>query len=78
MRGWRAGFHNATIAERKRNEMAYDDKGEATREYYRAQGENREKQRIIALMEMLENKNPGAAWSPKYIMQLVNREINEA
>jgi hypothetical protein len=60
--------------------MAYNDKAEATREYYRKQGESRERQRIIALIEMLDNKTPGAAWSPRYIMQLVNRETgnNEA
>lgn len=54
--------------------MSYTDKGETTREYYRKQGENRERQRILALMEMLENQKPGAAWSPTYIMKLVNRE----
>ena len=58
--------------------MTYSDKGEITREFYRKQGEERERTRILALMQMLENKTPGAAWSPKYIMQLVNREINEA
>jgi hypothetical protein len=60
--------------------MGYKDHAEATREYYRKQGENRERQRIIALMQMLDNKTPGAAWSPRYIMQLVNRETgnNEA
>jgi hypothetical protein len=78
MSGWRAGYHNATLAERKRMQMAYEDKAEATREYYRKQGENREKERILTLMQMLENQKPGAAWSPNYIMQLVNREINEA
>lgn len=54
--------------------MSYQDKAEQTREFYRKQGENRERQRILALMEMLENKTPGAAWSPNYIKKLVNRE----
>lgn len=54
--------------------MAYDDKAEATREYYRKQGEEREKLRILTLLEMLETKTPGAAWSPVYIKKLVNRE----
>jgi hypothetical protein len=60
--------------------MGYQNSAEAIREYYRKQGESRERLRILALMEMLENKTPGAAWSPKYIMQLVNRETgkNEA
>lgn len=54
--------------------MTYTDKAEATREYYRLQGEQRERERILALMEMLENKTPGASWSPTYIKKLVNRE----
>lgn len=54
--------------------MTYDDKAEATREYYRRQGEEREKLRILTLLEMLEEQTPGAAWSPVYIKKLVNRE----
>lgn len=54
--------------------MSYTDKAEITREYYRKQGEERERLRILTLMEMLENQKPGAAWSPTYIKKLVNRE----
>lgn len=57
-----------------RRKMAYKDHAEATREYYRKQGEEREKLRILTLLEMLETKTPGAAWSPVYIKKLVNRE----
>lgn len=82
MNGWQAGYHNATLAERKRifdiirgeEEMTYQDKAEATREFYRRQGEDRERTRILTLLQMLENKTPDASWSPKYIMKLVNRE----
>lgn len=53
MAGWEAGYHNATLAERKR---------------------------IASVMKELEASKPGAAWSPKYIMQLINIETgtNEA
>jgi hypothetical protein len=54
--------------------MSLNDKAEATREYYRKQGEEREKLRVLTLLEMLEAKTPGAAWSPVYIKKLVNRE----
>jgi hypothetical protein len=60
--------------------MTYSDKGEITREFYRKQGEERERTRILSLMQMLENKTPNASWSPTYIIALVNREMgnNEA
>ena len=48
--------------------------GEGVREFYRKQGEEREKERVLALMKMLEESKPGAAWSPTFIMKLVNRE----
>jgi hypothetical protein len=54
--------------------MTYQDKAEVTREFYRLQGEERERVRILTLMEMLENQKPGAAWSPTYIKKLINRE----
>ena len=53
--------------------MTYLDKAEATREYYRKQGEEREKLRILTLLQMLEDHHNGSAWSPKYIISLVNR-----
>ena len=47
MRGWKAGYHNATLAER---------------------------QRILELLDNLEKEKPKAAWSPKYIIKLVQGE----
>ena len=58
----------------RKKTMTYQDKAEVTREFYRLQGEERERVRILTLMEMLENQKPGAAWSPTYIKKLINRE----
>lgn len=56
--------------------MSYEDKAEQTREFYRRQGENRERQRILALLEMLENYRDDATWSPTYIKSLIERNEN--
>lgn len=56
--------------------MSYDDKAEITREYYRRQGEQRERERIIALLESLENYRKDASWSPTYIKNLIERNEN--
>lgn len=47
MTGWRAGYNNATHAERAR---------------------------IIKLLQDLETQTPAAAWSPKYIMEIIKKE----
>lgn len=47
--------------------------GENVREFYRKQGEERERQRILALLQMLENHHNNSSWSPKYILDLINR-----
>jgi len=58
--------------------MTYIDKAEATREFYRKQGEDRERLRILTLLEMLENHQAGSAWSPKYIISLVKRDATRS
>lgn len=52
--------------------MSYQDKAETTREYYRKQGEQREKERIKKLLEELLKEKPAASWSPNYLMSLIN------
>ena len=47
MSGWKAGYHNATLAERKR---------------------------ILDLLNNLEKEKPKAAWSPNYIIKLLEGE----
>jgi hypothetical protein len=49
--------------------MTYQDKAEATREFYRIQGESRMLEIIIADLEKLERETPNAAWSPAYIIK---------
>lgn len=51
--------------------------GEQVREFYRRQGEARERDRILALLDMLENHHSGSAWSPKYIRDLIERKSPE-
>lgn len=58
--------------------MTYTDKAEITREFYRKQGELRERERVLALLQMLENHQSGSAWSPKYIISLVNRDATRS
>lgn len=52
------------------------DHAERVREFYRRQGEQRERERILALLEMLENAKKDASWSPKYIRGLIERNEN--
>jgi hypothetical protein len=50
--------------------MSYTDKGEITREYYRKQGEQRERERIAQLLrERLGNGDK--TWSPVFIINLI-------
>ena len=51
--------------------------GEHVREFYRAQGERRMFDAIIAELEELESSRENAAWSPRYVINLL-RGINEA
>ena len=49
---------------------SYSDKGEVTREYYRKQGEQRERERIAKLLwEHLGNGDK--TWSPVYVISLI-------
>ena len=50
---------------------------EHVREFYRAQGERRMLELIIAELEQLESSRKNAAWSPRYVINLL-RGINEA
>lgn len=50
--------------------MSYTDKGEITREYYRKQGEQRERERIAQLLrERLGNGDK--TWSPVFVISLI-------
>lgn len=50
--------------------MSYTDKGEITREYYRKQGEQRERERIAQLLrERLGNGDK--TWSPVFVINLI-------
>jgi hypothetical protein len=42
--------------------------GEQVREFYRKQGEQRERERI---QRILEEKLGDKSWSPKYVLQLI-------
>jgi hypothetical protein len=44
---------------------------EKIRETYRRQGEQREKQRIISHLERLMQHQPGAAWPPKILLNII-------
>jgi hypothetical protein len=55
--------------------MTYQDKGEITREYYRKQGEKRERERIAQLLrERLGNGDK--TWSPVFVINLVEGQAN--
>ena len=43
--------------------MAYEDKAEVTREFYRKQGEQRKTAELIAQIERLAQHNPGKTWA---------------
>lgn len=53
-----------------------DNHAERVREFYRRQGEQRERERILALLDMLENYRQDASWSPRYIRGLIERNEN--
>jgi len=50
--------------------------GEPVREFYRKQGEQRMKNKIISELNKLRNERPEAAWSPVFLIDLIRR-INE-
>jgi hypothetical protein len=50
--------------------------GEATREYYRTQGAERERERILAELEKLLNYRRDALWSPAYLIAIVKDTKN--
>lgn len=50
--------------------MDYAKIGEAVRENYRRQGELRERERIIKLLQQQLGKGD-KSWSPVYVMQLI-------
>ena len=52
-------------------ETGYKNHAEATREFYRKQGESRKKQEILNALQELRDKNPIAAWSPAYLMEVI-------
>jgi hypothetical protein len=44
---------------------------EKIRETYRLQGEQREKQRIVDYLKRLMQHQPGAAWPPKILLNII-------
>lgn len=53
--------------------MSYTDKGEITREYYRKQGELRERERIAKLLAEKLGKGD-KSWSPNYVLKLIEEQ----
>lgn len=58
--------------------MSYSDKGEVTREYYRKQGEQRERERILKLIRDLQENLPGMTIYPHTLSLLIDRENEDA
>jgi hypothetical protein len=44
---------------------------EKIRETYRLQGEQREKQRIVEYLKRLMEHQPGTAWPPKILLNII-------
>lgn len=60
--------------------MSYTDKAEVTREYYRKQGENRERERILKILAELNNafgQTGYLAYVPDFIVALEQKIQNE-
>lgn len=60
--------------------MSYTDKAEVTREYYRKQGEKRERERILRLLAELNTafgQTGYLAYVPDFIVALEQRIENE-
>jgi hypothetical protein len=53
--------------------MSYQDKAEVTREFYRKQGEQRERERVIAYLKRLMEHQPGVSWSPKTLLTIIEQ-----
>jgi hypothetical protein len=51
--------------------MTYQDKAEITREFYRKQGEARAKQRILEVLQLIQEQKPNASWSPAYLVKVI-------
>jgi hypothetical protein len=51
--------------------MAYEDKGEVTREHYRKQGEARLLALLTEELTKLKDEKPNAAWSATYLINLI-------
>jgi hypothetical protein len=52
-------------------EKTYVDKAEVTREFYRKQGEARARQRILDVLQLIQEQKPSASWSPEYLMTVI-------
>ena len=48
--------------------------GEQVREFYRRQGEARERERILRKVQNLLDYNEEASWSPRYLMSLIETD----
>lgn len=58
--------------------MSYTDKSEVTREFYRKQGEQRERERILKLIRDLQENLPGMTIYPHALSLLIDRENADA
>lgn len=48
--------------------------GEQVREFYRRQGEARERERILSKVQSLLDYNEQASWSPRYLVSLIKTD----
>jgi hypothetical protein len=55
--------------------ISYKANGEAVREYYRKQGEQRERERIAKLLKQ-HLGNGDKTWSPVYVIKIIEAENN--
>lgn len=58
--------------------MTFDENnpspGEQVREFYRRQGEARERERILRKVQGLLEHNEEATWSPRYLVSLIKTD----
>ena len=58
--------------------MTFDENnpspGEQVREFYRRQGEARERERILRKVQGLLEYNEEATWSPRYLVSLIRTD----
>ena len=53
--------------------MTYTDKAEATREFYRRQGEERERKKILEYLKRLSEHQPCEAWTLPLLLTMIEQ-----